>query len=336
MTAQGSSENIVKKIVCRALGPPEGLLLEEAPSPHIEPHQVRIAVRATSCNRNELLKLAGDYQQKAELPYTPGSDAAGVVSAVGAAVGTLKIGDRVMAMLEGSRGAWAEEIAVRADWTVKIPDSMSFAQAAGFASSYVSAYESLVHTANTTAEDVVLITGAGGGLGLAAVEIARAIGATIIAVAGSDERLASAKRSGADHLINHRKESMRDRVMEITNQRGANVIIEVVGGDMLKQAQRCIAWRGRLAVTGFASFDIPDIRPIIVLLKAFDLRGANLYQTVVHQPRLLTEYCTQLFTWFERGRLRPLVSKTFPMQQAAAAIRYVERGGHAGKVVIEV
>jgi len=326
----------VKKIVCRVLGPPEGLLFEEAPSPDIGPHQVRIAVRATSCNRNELLKLAGNYQQKAELPYTPGSDAAGVVSAVGAAVSALKIGDRVMTMLEGSRGAWAEEIAVRADWAVKIPDSMSFAQAAGFTSSYVSAYESVVHTANTTAQDVVLITGAGGGLGLAAVEIVRALGATIIAVAGSDERLMAARQSGADHVINHRKESMRDRVMELTSRRGADVIIEVVGGNMLKEAQRCIAWRGRLAVTGFASFDIPDVRPIIVLLKAFDLRGANLYQTAVHQPQLLTEYCAQLFAWFEQGRIRPLVSKTFPMQQAAAAIRYVERGEHVGKVVIEV
>jgi len=326
----------VKAVVCRSLGPPEGLSIEDAPIPPYGPHDVRIAVHGASCNRNELLKLQGRYQFKSELPYTPGAEAAGVVSGVGDAVSELRVGDRVMTSLVGSRGAWAEEVVVRADWVIKVPSAMSFVQAAGFMSSYVSAYESLVHTANTTAADIVLVTGAGGGLGLAAVEIARAIGATVIAVAGSEERLLAAGKAGALHLVNHQRESMRERVLEITLGRGADVIIEVVGGDMLRQAQRCIAWRGRIAITGFASFEIPDVRPIIVLLKAFDLRGSNLYQTMVHKPSLLAEYCDQLFEWFARGSIQPQVSRIYPLSEAAAAIRYVERGEHVGKVVLSM
>lgn len=324
----------MRKIVCRSLGAPEGLLLEDSAVPEPAAHEVRIAVHASACNRNELLKLEGRYQQKAALPYTPGSDAAGVISAVGADVSTLRVGDRVMTLLDGSRGAWAEEIVVRADWVMKIPAAMTFAQAAGFCSSYMSAYEALVHTGRTRAGEMVVITGAGGGLGLAAVEIAHALGATVIAVAGSEAKLAIARAAGAHHVIDYKREDMRERVMTITQGRGVDVVIEVVGGKMLLDAQRCIAWRGRVVITGFASFEIPEIRPIILLLKGYDLLGANLYQSATHAPTLLQDYCAQLFAWFEQGRIRPLVSKTFALEEAAAAIRYVERGEHPGKVVV--
>lgn len=326
----------MRAVLCKAFGPPETLVIENIPSPAPGPGQVRIAVHAAAVNLNDLLKLQGKHHEQRAVPFSPGSGIAGTVEALGAGVSGLAPGQRVLATMEHAAGGFAEEAVTAAALVTPMPPSMSFEVGCGFTGGVVTAAEAVLSVGETKPGDVVLVTGAGGGVGSAAVAMAKAAGATVIAVAGSSQRLDIARQAGADHLINHRTQDLREAVMRTTASRGANVVIEVVGGQMMRDALRCIAWRGRFVVTGFASFDVPEIRTILVLLKGFDLRGANLLLTAQKDPPAYRAICEQSVRWYSEGKIPVSIAATFALEDAAKALRFVEQGEHAGKVVLKV
>lgn len=326
----------MRRVVCRAMGNDAKFDLEDVPSTTAGPGELQVAVHASSCNRNEALRMTGNHHEQPAFPYTPGSDVAGVVTSVGRGVNGFEVGDRIIGILRTLTGGWAEEATVEAAWAAKISRPISFVDAATYVSAFVTAYDALVHAANTESADTVLVTGAGGGVGLAAVQLAVSLGATVIAVAGSDERLAAARAAGAHHLVDRRAGSLRDAVKSLTAGKGVSVAIEVIGGDTLMQVIRCMAWRGRLVVAGFTSAEIPDIRSIIVLLKAFDLRGANLYRTLINRPDRFAQMTGQIVRWQEQGLVRPHIARCFGLGEANEAVRYAKQGGQQGKVVMKV
>ena len=326
----------MRRVVCRTLGTDATLEMEDVSSVMPGSGDLQVAVYTSSINRNEALKMRGNHHEQPALPYTPGSDVAGVVASVGAGVSNFVAGDRVLGVTHTLTGGWAEEAIVEASWAVKLPNAISFVDAATYTSSYITAYDALVHAADTKATDTVLVTGAGGGVGLAAVQLARCLGATVIAVAGGDERLAAARAAGAHHVLDRRAVSVRDSVKALTSGKGADVAVEVIGGDTLLEVVRCMAWRGRLVVAGFASGELPNIRSIIVLLKAFDLRGANLYRTLINCPGRFAHMAEQIFCWQKNGQIRPQIARCFRLDDANQAVHYAEQGNHRGKVIMKV
>ena len=324
----------MKAVLCNAFGPPESLVLEEVPSPPTGPGDVRVAVQAAGLNFPDTLIGAGKYQVKPAFPFSPGLECAGVIMDVGAEVRGLQAGDRVMALPD--HGAMAEELVLGAHRVFRIPDRMTFVEAAGFAITYGTVMHAFADRAHLKAGETLLVHGAAGGVGLNAVELGKLMGATVIACAGTDEKLEVARQYGADHLVNYSTESIRDRVKALTNDKGADVIFDPVGGDAFDQSMRCIAWGGRLLVIGFASGRIPAAPANLILLKACDIVGVYWGGFMLHQPQKARENFAQLFRWFEEGRLRPHVSMTFPLYQVPEAMRALLSRKPTGKVIIEI
>lgn len=322
----------MRAVLCKELGGPEKLSIEEVPSPPIQDGAVRIEVHAAGVNFADTLLIAGQYQDKATLPFIPGMEVSGIVSEVGAGVTRLKRGDRVLASI--GRGGYAEEVVVEADIVHRIPDSMEFAVAAGFPVAYSTSHGAYAWRGRLKAGEWVLVLGASGGVGLTAVEIAKAMGATVIAAAGGAEKLAVAKRAGADHLIDYTSEDLRERVKEITGGRGVDVVYDPVGGDAFDQSLRCIAWEGRIIVIGFAGGRIPQIPANLVLVKNIDIIGFFWGSYRRHKPQLLTDSFEQLFRWFEAGKLKPHVSHRLPLSEAAKALELLKTRKSTGKVVL--
>jgi NADPH2:quinone reductase len=326
----------MRAVVCKSFGPPETLVIEEIPERDPGPDEIRIAVHAAGVNPNDALKISGAHHDRPQPPFCPGSQVAGVVTATGVDVKSFRPGDRVMAILPRLLGGWAEHAVTSAHLAVALPPSVDFTVGSGFFASYVTAYDALVHAAEVRARDTVLVTGAGGNVGYAAVEIATLLGARVIAVAGHPETQALARAAGAQHVIDHHAGTLREEVLSLTAGRGVDVVIEVVGGDLLRQALRCIAWRGRFTVTGFISGDVPEIRAILMLLKCFDIRGANLSQTAAHDPAAVVAACKQLFAWYSAGKLRVPAARGFAFDDFAAALRHCLERRTAGKVFLSV
>lgn len=326
----------MKAVICHAYGPPEGLVMEDVAPRPLAPDEIRVEVHAAAVNINESLKLQGRHHEKPAVPYTPGGDLAGVVMELGADVTRFAIGDRIVGGAKTTIGAWAEQAVALEELSVRIPDAMSFDVAAGFLSGYATAYDAVIHTARIAAGETVLVTGAAGGVGLAAIEICKILGATVIAVAGGDAKIALCRSRGADALIDHARQSLREEVARITAGKGVDAVIEVCGGDMLRESLRCLAWRGRLVVTGSTSFDNPDMKGLYLLLKGIEMRGANLSLTIRHDLPAYHAACRQLFAWLEAGQLRPHVSASFRFSDYVEAIRFVLRRTHTGKVVIRI
>jgi NADPH2:quinone reductase len=324
----------MKAVLCKAFGPPESLVVEDVAAPEPGKRQVRIAVRAAGLNFPDTLMIAGKYQVKPPFPFAPGAECAGVVVAVGEGVSSVKPGDRVMAMT--GWGAMAEQAVVAEQGVFRIPDSMSFVQAAGFVVTYGTVYHALVDRARLKPGEVLLVHGAAGGVGLNAVEIGKCLGATVIATAGSDDKLKLAADYGADHLINYRAGEFRDKVKELTGGRGADVIFDPVGGDVFDQSLRCINWGGRLLVIGFASGRIPEAPANLILLKSIDLVGVFWGAFAQRDPARNRANFETMLRWFGEGRLKPHVSKTFALDQVPAAMRFLLSREATGKVVITV
>lgn len=324
----------MKAVLCKAFGPAETLVLEDIASPEPKKNEVLLDVHAAGVNFPDTLIIEGKYQFKPPFPFAPGGEAAGVVAAVGEKVPHLKVGDRVIALT--GWGSFAEQVAVGGYNVLPIPAGMDFTTAAAFGMTYGTSMHALKQRANLQPGETLLVLGASGGVGLAAVEIGKAMGAKVIAAASSDAKLEVAKAAGADVLINYSEGSLKDKLKEITGGQGVDVIYDPVGGDFFEEAFRSIAWNGRLLVVGFASGTIPSLPANLPLLKGASVVGVFWGAFAQRQPQDNAANFQQLFKWYGEGKLKPLVSQTYPLEKAADAINHLGQRKAVGKVVVQV
>ena len=311
----------------------DGLQVGEAEAPSMAEGGVRLRVHAAGVNFADTLIVRGRYQLRPELPFAPGMEAAGVVLEVdGAAASDVRPGQRVLALLD--HGGFAEEAVARASDVCAIPDSMDFATAAAFPVAYATAYLALAERARLEAGEVLLVYGASGGVGLTAVEVGKALGARVIAVASSADKLRVARERGADQCIEYTREDVRERVLALTG--GADVVFDPVGGALFEAALRCIKPAGRILVIGFASGDVPQIPANHLLVKDASALGFSLGQVRRHRPDRVQAGLARLVGMYERGLLRPLVSEVLPLERAADGLRTVAAGRAVGKIVVQV
>lgn len=320
----------MRALQCVELGQP--LVVNDIPTPEMKPGHVRIGVHACGVNFADSLMISGKYQEKPPLPFMIGMECAGEVLEVADDVTTLKPGDRVMALPPG--GSSAEECVCPADHAYPIPDSMSFEQAAAFPVVYGTSHVGLSYRAKLEAGETLLVHAAAGGVGLAAVEIGKAMGATVIGTAGGAEKCAIATAHGADHVIDYRSEDIKERVRELTGGGGANVVYDPVGGDVFDASLRCIAWEGRLLIIGFAAGRIQEIPANLLLIKNCSAVGFYWGAYRKHNPGLFVQSFTELFRMFEAGKLDPHVSGSFDLAQAEDAIGMVTGRKSTGKVLL--
>lgn len=322
----------MKAVVCDSYGPPEQLDVREVEAPTPGNGQAVIRVHACGVSFPDTLIIQGKYQVRPPLPFTPGSEVAGTVTALGAGVTGLHEGDRVMAFT--GTGGYAEEVACDAQNIAPIPDGVEFVSAAAFAMNYATVYHALQDRAQLQPGETVLVLGAAGGVGLAGVELAKAMGARVIAAASSQEKLEVARRYGADVGINYGSEDFRECVKELTGGNGVDVVVDPVGGAYAEPALRGMAWGGRYLVIGFAAGDIPRIPLNLPLLKGCSIVGVFWGSFATREPGRNTENLRQLLTWIGDGTLNPLVSATYPLEDVARALRDVIERRTTGKIVL--
>ncbi len=309
----------MKAVLCQGWGEPSSLTIVEVEPPAPGPGQVLIQVAAAGVNFADTLMIAGKYQEKPAFPFSPGLEIAGTVLECGSGVEELVPGQRVMAVLD--HGGFAEMALARVEDVFPIPESMDFATAASFPIAYGTSHIALWERANLKAGEILLVHGAAGGVGLTAVEIGKALGATVIASANGSDRLAVPAARGADHLIDTKTEDIRERVHTLTDGHGADVVYDPVGGEVFDKSLRSIAWGARLLVIGFASGSTPQIPANLLLVKNCSAIGLYWGSYRRQAPKLVAESFARLLSWFEQGKLQPLVSQTFPLGQAADALQ---------------
>jgi len=322
----------MRAVRAKAWGGLDQLELAALPAPQPGAGQVLIEVAAAGLNYADSLLVAGKYQERPQPPFVPGFEVAGRVRAVGAGVGRVAPGARVLAILDG--GGYAELALAREPDVFAIPEAMSFEEAAGFAIAYGTAHGAFAWRADLKAGEVLLVLGAAGGVGLTAVEVGKAMGATVIAAAGGPEKLAVARAHGADHLIDYRSETLRQRIKEICDGRGADVVFDPVGGELFDQAMRTANWGGRLVVVGFAGGQVPQIPANILLVKNLAALGFYWGSYREKRPDLVEASFAQLFRWYGEGRLKPHVSNRYDLADAAAALALLTDRRATGKVVL--
>jgi NADPH2:quinone reductase len=320
-----------KAVVCRELGPPEALRLETIASKPLMAGQVRVAVRAAGINFPDILMAVGDYQLKPELPFTPGMEAAGDVVEVESTAKGVSVGDRVIVKMR--HGAYADEAVVMASQLTPLPSNFDYAEGATFLAAHGTAYHGLVDRGQLQPGEVLLVHGAGGGVGLAAVEMGRMLGATVIAAASSEDKLAVAQARGADHLVLYGREPFRDAVKRITEGRGADVVFDPVGGAIFEDSVRCIAWGARLLVIGFTG-GIGLARTNLLLIKGASVLGVRAGEAVRRNPALGEARQKALLDWAEAGKIRPNVSHRLPLQDYAKAMRLLIERKAIGRVAL--
>ena len=324
----------MKAILCKAYGPPDSLVVEDIPSPVAGPGEVVVSVKTASVNFPDVLIIQNKYQLKPPLPFSPGSELAGVVKSVGDGVTHLKPGDPVMAIT--GYGAFAEEVLVDVNRLLPIPTGMDFVSAAAFGLTYATSEHALCDRGELKAGETLLVLGASGGVGIAAIEIGKALGARVIACASTDDKLAVCREHGADDTINYATEDLRERIKAITGGKGADVVYDPVGGTYTELALRSIAWRGRLLVVGFAAGDIPKIPLNLTLLKGCAIVGVFWGEFTRREPQRFLAAMDKLGRWFAEGKLKPHVSGTFPLERAADALAMMAGRNVMGKVVLTV
>jgi NADPH:quinone reductase len=322
----------MKAVLCKQYGPPESLTFEELPSPRPGPGEVVVSVKAASVNFPDVLIIQNKYQFKPPLPFSPGSELAGVVKELGPGVAGFKEGDKVIAFT--TYGAFAEEVKTEAARLLPLPEGMDFASGAAFLLTYGTSDHALRDRAGLKPGETLLVLGAAGGVGLAAIEIGKALGARVIACASSDEKLAVCREHGADAGINYATEDLRERIKALTEGRGADVVYDPVGGPYSEPAFRSLAWRGRLLVVGFAAGEIPKLPLNLALLKGAAVVGVFWGDFTRREPRAFADSVRQLGAWFREGKLRPHVSRTFPLREAAEALKLMAAREVKGKVVL--
>jgi NADPH:quinone reductase len=324
----------MKAVLCKQFGPPDSLVVEELASPRAGPGEAVVSVKAASVNFPDVLIIQNKYQFKPPLPFSPGSELAGVVKEVGAGVQGLRPGDRVMAFT--TYGAFAEEVKTEASRLIPLPEKMDFVTGAAFVLTYATTDHALRDRGALAAGETLLVLGAAGGVGLAAVEIGKVLGARVIACASSEEKLAVCREHGADATINYASEDLRERVKALTEGRGVNVIYDAVGGPYTEPAFRSIAWRGRHLVIGFAAGEIPKLPLNLALLKGAAVVGVFWGDFARREPARFADSIAQLTKWYGEGRLKPHVSQTFPLEKAPQALKLMAARQAKGKLVLTV
>lgn len=324
----------MRAILARSLSGTAALELAELPLPEVGACHVRLSVEAAGINFADSLMLSGRYQEKPSLPFVPGLEVAGRIAAIGVGVSELEPGQRVLALLD--QGGFAEEAVALPDDVIPIPDTLDMVTAAGFAVAYGTAYGALVWRASLTRGEVLLVHGAAGGVGLAAVECGKALGATVIATARGDERTAVAKAHGADHVIDSEAPDLVDRLKELSKGRGVDVVFDPIGGALFDASLRAIAWEGRIVVIGFASGTIPQVPANILLVKNASVMGLYWGSYRRNDPERLRDGFQQLFDWHAAGLIRPEASEVVPLAETPAAIDRLVRRETTGKLVVNV
>jgi len=324
----------MKAVVCKQYGPPESLVVEELASPRAGRGEAVVSVRAASVNFPDVLIIQNKYQFKPPLPFSPGSELAGVVKELGEGVSGVRPGDRVMAFT--TYGAFAEEVKLESARLVPIPQGMEFTSAAAFLLTYGTSDHALRDRGALKAGETLLVLGASGGVGLAAIEIGKALGARVIACASSEDKLAVCRGHGADATIDYAREDLRERVKALTDARGPDVVYDAVGGPYTEPAFRSIAWRGRLLVVGFAAGEIPKLPLNLALLKGASVVGVFWGDFARREPERFADSLRRLARWYGEGKLRPHVSQTFPLEKAAEALKLMAARQVKGKVVLTV
>jgi len=322
----------MKAVVVDRWMEPEELRVREAPEPEVTPGTLAIDVRAAGCNFFDLLLVRGQYQMKPPFPFIPGGELAGVVREVGSGVEGFRPGDRVFAGV--SLGAYAECAVVPAVAAWRMPDGMSFEEGAAFPVVYPTSYMGLVHRAHLAVGETLLVHAAAGGVGIAAVQIGKALGARVIGTAGGTDKLAVVRQAGADVAIDYRDDDWVARVQAETGGRGADVIYDSVGGDVFDRSLKCIAWSGRVLVIGFASGRIPEVKLNRVLLKNIAIVGLHWGAYALHEPARIAETFHALLTLQREGRVRPTIYRSYPLAELPAALEALGSRRSYGKVVV--
>ena len=323
----------MRAVLCKQFGPPEDLVIDEVADPTPGPGEVLIEVKAAPVTFPDTLMLEDKYQFKADLPYIPGGEVAGTVTAIGADVTGIEVGERVVSGL-GAVGGYAEFAVAKENAVRKLPDGVGFAESTGLLYAHGTTYYGLKERADLQPGESLLVLGAGGHVGLSAVEIGKLMGARVIAAASSEEKLDLCRERGADETINYSEESLKDRAKELTNGEGVNVIYDVVGGDYAEQALRAIAWEGRFLVIGFTA-GIPAIPLNLTLLKSCQIVGVFYGAMTSRDPKLANEIAEDLLGWVANGDLKPHISGTYGLDGAAGALRNLMDRKSVGKIVIE-
>jgi len=322
----------MRALMCKEWGPPEQLQLEDIPAPQPGKGQIVVDVKAASVNFPDTLIIQNLYQFKPDLPFAPGSECAGIVRSIGEGVTRFKPGDRVTAMT--LYGSFAEQVVCDEQSAISFPEGVDFVAAASFVMTHGTSYHALVGRGQLQPGETLLVLGASGGVGLAAVEIGKQLGARVIAAASSDEKLKACKQYGADELINYCTENLRDRIKEITGGKGVDIAYDPVGGELSEAALRSCGWRGRLLVVGFASGEIPKAALNIPLLKGSSIIGVFFGDYMMREPDNYQRDLVTLFEWLAKGKLKPLIAGEYSLENGGNAIRALMERSVSGKVVI--
>ena len=311
---------------------PSALRVDEVPDPEVRAGQVLIDVRAAGVNFPDILLTKGQYQFKPTPPFSPGGEAAGVVSAVGEGVTSVRVGDRVATTM--IYGAFAERVVVPELGVVRLPDAVSFEVGAATLLTYATTMHALVDRAALKQSESLLVLGAAGGVGIAAVELGVLLGARVIAAASSDAKLAFCREHGASETIDYSKEDLKERIKSLTGGDGVDVVYDPVGGALAEQSLRGTAWQGRYLVIGFASGDIPKIPLNLVLLKGCQIVGVFWGSFAMREPARNRAHAEQIFSWVAEGKLKPAIDAALPFSEAGEALGRLERRHVKGKLVL--
>lgn len=321
----------MKALICVAHGPIEQLTVQEVPTPVPGPRQVRLSVKAAALNYPDALMVQGLYQANPTPPFAPGLEFAGVISAVGDDAGRWKVGDRVVAL---GQGGFAEEAVADANRLMPLPRGMDFETGAATFLTYCTSLHALQDCGRLQAGESVLVLGAAGGVGIAAIEIAKALGARVLAAASSEAKLEACRQAGADALVNYASGKIRDAVKAFTGGEGVDLVYDPVGGSYSEEALRCLRWRGRLLVIGFASGTIPRLPLNLALLNERSIVGVYWGESVARDPAAHARNVGQLLEWFSAGKIKPQISERVPLAGAAAAMQRLASREVVGKVVV--
>jgi NADPH:quinone reductase len=325
----------MRAMLCRTLGDIANLEVGEMPTPVLGAGEVRIGVKAAGVNFPDILMCEGKYQVKPALPFVPGLEVAGIVKECGAGVTHVKPGDHVIAFARLA-GGYAEEIVLPGPIVTPIPAAMDFPTAAAFLVAYGTAHFALEYRGNLKKGETLLVLGATGGVGLAAIEIGKMMGARVIAAAGGPEKLAVAREHGADEVIDYRTENLRERVLAMTDGKGVDVVFDPVGGQAFEQSMRCLGWEGRLLVIGFASGDIPKAAANYILVKNISIIGVVFGEHSFRYPDDSRARLGRLLAAWEKGQLKPRIWRKFPLAELQSALREIQGRRVIGKIVIEI
>ena len=324
----------MKAMLCEKFGPPEDLVLKEVSDLIPSAGQVRISTEACGVNFPDTLIIEDRYQFKPDLPFAPGGEVTGIVDSVGDGVSQDLLGQPVMCMTLS--GGFAEQTLCKAEDLIIRPSFMPSTVAAGFTMTYGTSMHALKQRAQLQAGETLLVLGAGGGVGLAAVEIGKQIKATVIAAASSTEKLNAAKNAGADHLIDYSQQDLRNALKDIVGKKGVDVVYDPVGGNMFEAALRSTAWGGRVLVVGFASGEIPKVPVNLALLKGCSIVGVFWGAFRLNYTKEDNENFKQLFAWYAQGKLKPFTSKTYSLNDAALALNDIKNRKAIGKLTIQI